>query len=363
MEAVEAAKIFHDWAITAGVMTDAAKSVASTEAERKLVQPADETTKQILQRRQVLGVIFNNVDKEVTVLTRVAPSKKEKKSLPSRIDDIQILYRQGAVDPIEGLPSKAHGNPYVVRKIGNKGLYACGSSISQGNCRDAGTLGCLVRSVDGTFYGLSNNHVTGGCSHAPAGLPILAPGVIDVAPLGQDPFTIGYHERALDMKPGTPDNTDPSQNLDAAIFRILDEGRVTSFQGSQYDTPTATSAIAPGMDVEKVGRTTEHTRGRVIGEHFGGKPIFYEFDVHIYKSRVFYEPVYIVVGIGGAFSEPGDSGSLVTTIDAQGTRRAVGMVVGGLADKSAPGHSLTIILPIEPILQKLDVTLVGSHNV
>lgn len=366
MESFDAARIFHDWAATAGLMPEGRVArVSSTAAEIALIEPADEAAKQILHRRGILGIVFNNSDGEVVVLTkRTKPNKKELAALPNKIDDISISYRQGSPTPIGGEPPKAHGNPpFVVRQVGGADRYTCGSSISQGNCRDAGTLGCLVRDAQGVLYGLSNNHVTGGCSHASVGLPILAPGVLDVIPLGQDPFTIGYHERALDMMVGTPDNTNASNNLDAAIFKIAEDTRVTSFQGSFYDTPTTIMAIQSGLQVEKVGRTTGHTRGLVVGQYYGGMSIFYDMDIHLFKGRVFFDPVYVVRGIGGTFSEPGDSGALVTALNDAQQRHAVGIVVGGLVDKSAPGGILTFILPIDSILQKLKVNLVSGHHV
>lgn len=367
MQAIDAARIFHDWAVKEGLMIEGpVKPVSSTAVELGLVDPASETTKQILHRRGVLGIIFDDADNEIVVLLkRAKPTKKELEALPNKIGDVAVSYHQGSPTPIGGEPPKAHGNPpFVVRHVGNSEYYACGSSISQGNARDAGTIGCLVRDAQGVIYGLSNNHVTGGCSHATKGLPILAPGVLDVMPLSHDPFTVGYHERALDMMVGTPDNTNPSNNLDAAIFKIADDSRVTSYQGSFYDTPSTTKPVQAGLQVEKVGRTTALTRGSVIGQYYGGMSIFYDVDIHAFKGRVFFDPIYVVRGVGNnSFSEPGDSGALVTALDDTQHRHAIGIVVGGLVDKKAPGGILTFILPIGPILDKLGVTLLSGHNV
>lgn len=366
MEVIEAARIFHDWAAIEGLMSEgAAKRVSSTAAELHLIVPRDETAKRILRRRGVTSIMFSDAGREVIVLTKkTKPSKKELALLPVAIDDVCISYRQGAPTSI-GEPPRAQSNPpFAIRHVGGIERYACGSSVSQGNSRDAGTLGCLVRDDGGVVYGLSNNHVTGGCSHAKVGLPILAPGVLDVVPVGQDPFTIGYHERALDMIVGTPDNTNTSSNLDAAIFKIVAKGDpVTSFQGSYYDTPATIVDIHAGLEVEKVGRTTRHTRGVVVGEFYGGRPVFYDMDIHAFKGRVFFDPVWAIAGIGGAFSEPGDSGALVTVLDDKQQRHAVGIVIAGMNDKSAPGGILTLVLPIEPILKKLKITLVSGHNV
>jgi hypothetical protein len=296
---------------------------------------------------------------------RVAPtSKKQLAALPANIDDVAIRYRQGVQTPIGAEPAAPLGGPaFIIRQVSGQSYYTCGSSISVGNWRDAGTLGCLVRNQHGIMHGLSNNHVTASCSFAGVGLPILAPGVYDVVPNGMPPFTIGFHTAALPMISGSADNVNPRENLDAAIFRIANELSVSSFQGNAYDTPTMTGALSPNMDVEKVGRTTGHTRGRVIGQIHGAHGIAYSAPLYGFTGVVSFEPVFAIVGLGDLFSDNGDSGSLITGIDAAGQRIAVGIVVGGMNDGSAPGGKTTIALPISGILQALGVTLLSGHNI
>jgi hypothetical protein len=365
MDAAVAARIFHDWASGEGLMGEArAAKPHSSGAELALVEPTSEVVKDILRRKGIQGLIFNDSDHAVVVLTKQAkPSKKQLAVLPSKIDDVDLVYRQGAPNVIGPVPEQ-FGNPaYQVRTVAGSDRYTCGSSISQGNCRDAGTIGCLVRDAGGVLYGLTNNHVSGGCSHASIGLPILAPGVLDVMPLGHDPFTIGYHERALDMAIGIPDNADPKANLDAALFKIADDARVTSYQGSSYDTPTATLPLKPGMKVEKMGRSTGHTEGAVVGQWYGALGVLYAMEIHDFRGRVYFDPAFAVTGKHSLFADAGDSGSLVTTLDATGVRHAVGIIVGGMRDSAAAGGQITFILPIEPILQKLSVVLVNGHNI
>jgi hypothetical protein len=187
MEANKAAQIFHDWAAAEGLMPDGPTApLKATPAELALIQPATDRGKQFLRAKQVQCVGFNEPLKKIIVFTkRVAPSsKKQLAALPATIDDIQIQYQQGVQNPIGAPPSVAHGGPsYIVRNVGGRNYYACGSSISVGNMRDGGTMGCLVRDATGVIYGLSNNHVTGSCNFAGVGLPILAPAVVDVAPI------------------------------------------------------------------------------------------------------------------------------------------------------------------------------------
>jgi hypothetical protein len=121
-------------------------------------------------------------------------------------------------------------------------------------------------------------------------------------------------------------------------------------------------AFADGMEVEKVGRTTGFTRGTVLGTIFGAHPVQYAAAIYGFSGVVYFEPVVAIHGKGAAFSDSGDSGSLIT-MRFNGQRFAVGIVVGGKSDSAAPGGRTTIALPIEPILLRLGISLVSGHNV
>jgi hypothetical protein len=133
-------------------------------------------------------------------------------------------------------------------------------------------------------------------------------------------------------------------------------------QRNHHDTPTSVMDLAPGMAVQKVGRTTDLTNGVVHSEVIGASPIGYSASQYGFSGNVFFEPLFIVHGIGDIFSEGGDSGSLITHLDAAGVRHAVGIVVAGCVDNSAPGGKRSIVLPLRPILHALQVTLVSVHN-
>ena len=63
---------------------------------------------------------------------------------------------------------------------------------------------------------------------------------------------------------------------------------MSSYQGDAYDTPTQAGAMLDNMAVEKVGRTTQHTHGRVIGQIYGRSSysVFCRV-VRIQRSRFF----------------------------------------------------------------------------
>lgn len=364
MDVKDAARIFHDWAFAEGFLSDPATTPSTPPASMSAIDPVTEAGKQVLRIKQVQFIGLDEPSHEIIVFTkRAAPTKKQRSALPDRVDDVSIRYRQGLQHAIGEAPAVPFGAPFTIRQVAQSRHYACGSSISVGNSAEAGTLGAIVRDASGDLYGLSNNHVSGSCSFANVGMPILAPGVLDVAANSLPPFTLGFHHRALPLLTGSPSNVAHVANLDAAIFKIANPTSVSSFQGDAYDTPASTAPLAPQMDVEKVGRTTGHTFGKVLSQIYGAAYITYRCVPYNFSGPVYFEPLFVVVGVNAPFSEGGDSGSLVTTVDQQGNRRAVGLVVGGGSDNSAPGGKTSLVLPLEPILQALNVTLVAGHNV
>lgn len=319
------------------------------------------TSLSLLRQKQISFVGANENDAEVVLfLHRATPGERALKTLPKTADGVRIKFRQGNPDTVN--PGNVSEAATTCTLHSGNGSYTCGSSVSVGNARGAGTLGCLLLK-NGVMMGLSNNHVTGSCSFAPIGMPILAPGVIDVHSANPAPFTIGFHQEHLLMIPGDPSSVQAGDNLDAATFRIADTTKVSSMQRNFYDTPVSVLPIAAGMNVEKVGRTTGKTSGRVFAEIVGPTGVMYAASAYNFSGKVHFEPLFVVHGLTDRFSEAGDSGSLVTYRDSAGVRHAVGLVVGGGTDTKAPGQKTTLVLPLEPILQKLGATLVTGHNV
>jgi len=152
MNADTAARIFHDWAAGEGLLSGTpAADTTSTAAEFARIASITDAGKQLLRAKQIQAVAFNEPRREIIVFTRRAMpvSKKALKALPQTVDDVDVRYRQGAQEQIGETPPQPFGAPpYVVRQSGGSGRYTCGSSVSVGNARDAGTLGCLVRNAD-----------------------------------------------------------------------------------------------------------------------------------------------------------------------------------------------------------------------
>lgn len=333
----------------------------SVEAEEEDVpaEPQQAFTAQkvqdIFRRRAVNLVGFSEPERKVVIFTKQKLSAGERKIMPGKLPGgFNVEYVHGGVAQVRGNPPSPHNHrPYFEKN----GRYCCGSSVFPANCIGAGTLGLLARDKEGLLYGVSNNHVSGACNHAQPGLPILAPGAVDVSADNCAPFTIGRHVRLLPINDGIPENVDISVNWDACCFALTDDDRVSSMQGNAYDTPEEVADPVPGMIVEKIGRTTGHTHGVIVAQSASPIPVSYNVREYGIQKVVFFEEVFIVQSHPHPFSKPGDSGSLVVSLDRHGVRRSVGLVFAG-----DPEKGLSFILPLRPILDKLELDIVGNHN-
>ena len=142
----------------------------------------------ILQKKQISYVGVNPVSNEVIIFTEKRLAVKDVDLLSgSRLgqghDSVNIRFEHGGSAQAGGPPAIPAGVP-PYHKHGR--YYACGSSVYIGSHSGAGTLGCLVRDDGGNIFGLSNNHVTGGSNYSVPGIPIVAPGMIDVSAGGED---------------------------------------------------------------------------------------------------------------------------------------------------------------------------------
>jgi hypothetical protein len=325
---------------------------------------ASDSAVSFLRQKQIRFVGINQARQEISVfLQKAAPGERVLKSLPATCDGYRIRYRQGNPEPVSPANVAEAATPCAMHVAQGSEFYTCGSSISVGNVQAAGTFGCLLRDPAGQLYGLSNNHVSGSCNYAPTGLPIVAPGIMDVSPHNPRPFTVGLHDRQLTMLMGDPTVVNSQQNQDAAVFRIVDDALVSSMQQNFYDSPATAMQLQAGMEVEKVGRSSGHTHGRVVSQLMGPVSVAYTTPQYNFNGTVYFDGMYMVHGVGDRFSEGGDSGSLVVHTDAGGTKHAVGIVVAGGADNSAPGQKFSLIMPINPILALFGMDLVAGHNV
>lgn len=206
----------------------------------------------------------------------------------------------------------------------------------------AGTIGARVTDGSRVFL-LSNNHVAANNNAGSPGDNLLQPGVVDG---GRDP------DDALatlhDFEPlrfcgasGCPFNT-----IDAAVgLTTTDDLDKETPDGGYGEPRSRTVEAALGVAVQKYGRTTGHTHGRITGIHA-------VIDVGYRGGTARFEDQIVISGDG--FSAGGDSGSLIVTESVLlADRRPVGLLFAGSANS-------TIANPIGPVLDRFGVRVDGS---
>ncbi|MFL7794688.1 MAG: hypothetical protein AB8I69_21265 [Anaerolineae bacterium] len=224
----------------------------------------------------------------------------------------------------------------------------------------AGTFGCLVRKGDEVFI-LSNNHVLADVNAGKAGDPILQPGVADggtaddhIAKLADyvsidfgtsEPecsiaefitktlnyvagaFGSSHQLQAVKKTPGV-------NRVDAALARPLSPDLVKN-EILNIGVPIGVGAVTLGMDVQKMGRTTGHTTGKITQIDVTVQ-IDYDGPTALFSGQIIASPM----------SQGGDSGSAVLDMD----KRVVGLLFAG-------SDAATIINPIGEVFSALNVEL------
>lgn len=202
----------------------------------------------------------------------------------------------------------------------------------------AGTIAARVTNGS-EIFALSNNHVYADRNAAKIGDNILQPGRADG---GSAPDAIGT---LSDFEPlrfcqllVCPDN-----KIDAAIALTTAENLGTATPENGYGQPQAkTIAAKLNQEVQKFGRTTGHTHGRITG-------INATITVNYRTGKVRFSGQIIVTGNG--FSQGGDSGSLIVT-EGRGDqdKRPVALLFAG-------SPNTTIANPIDLVLDRFKVRI------
>lgn len=207
----------------------------------------------------------------------------------------------------------------------------------------AGTIAARV--VSGAdVYALSNNHVYANRNAAKLGDHILQPGTVDGGVNPDD--AIGTLHDFEPIRFCAPFPTCPENRIDAAIAATSTEQLGNSTPPNGYGTPQSkTTAARLGMEVQKYGRTTGHTTGKVTG-------INATMNVGFRDGTARFVGQIMISGNG--FSAPGDSGSLIVSGGSgSNARRPVGLLFAG-------SQNSTLANPIDVVLKRFDITIDGS---
>jgi hypothetical protein len=207
----------------------------------------------------------------------------------------------------------------------------------------AGTLGCLVKDrKDETTLLLSNNHVLANENRARVGDAILQPGALDGGKNPED--VVATLEKMVKLK------KTGSNPVDCAVARPLDR---IAFDARTIHRIGRLKGVGPefldeGMVVQKYGRTTELTRGRVTA--FELDELVVRFDIGQLR---FHNQIEIEGAGEGPFGAGGDSGSLIV----DGDRQAVALLFAAGQMGGSNGQGLTYANPIHSVLDAQGVDL------
>lgn len=189
-------------------------------------------------------------------------------------------------------------------------------------CYDWGSFPDVPR----RYYLLSNNHVLANSNLASIGDPILQPGAFDGGTMPAD--VIGRLARFVPIRFIPPTPPVPLNLVDAAIAEVQfhDLNREVYWIGH-----VKTLYLQPkvGDIVEKTGRTTSFTTGRVTN-------INATIDVNYGAGRIarFARQILAQTASGTAMGAGGDSGSLVTSLEEEG----VGLLFAGSPTVTVINH-------------------------
>ena len=203
----------------------------------------------------------------------------------------------------------------------------------------AGTLGGFVRRAGSEdLLVLSNNHVLADSDAASEGDPALQPGVADGGTAADQVGTLAAFVR-LDAGPGNL--------VDAAVAALGAgvEADPSAFPGGPLlSAVPASEDVDPDELVEKVGRTTGHTRGRITAVEVDGVGVQYDDGLHTFDDQIEIE------GLTGAFSAGGDSGSVIWR---SRDRAPLALLFAGSTEGGAAGGGVTFANPLGTVLDRL----------
>jgi hypothetical protein len=262
--------------------------------------------------------------------------------LPRFVGSVEVVSQ--VTGPFVSLPAADDDDDRADPKRGFERPVPIGVSTSHPRVT-AGTIGARV--TDGSrAFALSNNHIVAASNGGAEGDNLLQPGVADG---GRDPDdTIGT---LFDFEPlsfcGAGGCT--PNRIDAAIALTSPDELDNETPEGGYGSPRRWT-VEPelGLEVQKFGRTTGLTTGRITGIHA-------TIDVQYKDGLARFEDQIVISGTGGGggFSAGGDSGSLVVTNGTLfGDRRPVGLLFAG-------SNVSTLANPIDPVLERFGVRIDG----
>lgn len=323
---------------------------------QRAMEVQNRNTERFLEKHGVVGT-GTGMDEEgnpaVIVFTERALGKNV---IPTSLEGIPVIEKVvGVVEPV----GKGGGN---TKSTASKKKPVTSSSttstlsttsrhprpvpigISTGNINvcGGGTIGVRLRNGD-NYYALSCNHVWGRLNAAQIGESIVQPASSDA---GCAKNLTDVVASIADLEPIVHLST-ASNLMDATLVATTVNDMSNSTPADGYGVPSSTPLDAVvGMSVQKYGRTTGLTKGKVsaINVTLG---LNYGYGTARFVGQIAIEPIRKKA----VFVDTGDSGSLVVTGD--DSANPIGLVF-------AKAGSITYLNPIQPILTRFNVVVDGK---
>jgi hypothetical protein len=227
----------------------------------------------------------------------------------------------------KGLRSIAAGNPGQHQQ--RRRPVPAGVEIGPLGGNFVGTLGCFVRrgpGSSGPLFVLSNNHVLADVNRFPLGTPHTQPFSTKPADVIA---ALSDFEPIRFPAPGSQ----PRNVIDAAIASVTNPSQVVL--GKMLNIASYTPQLLaplPGMTVTKAGRTTGVTKGTIRAIRVRGVQVNYGTRQNPIIAT-FDNAITITAAGGTAFSNPGDSGSVI--LDQQSGRPVALLFAGDATTTTA----------------------------
>ena len=290
----------------------------------------------LLKLKNVVGVgVGNKIVGDVETNRMCIRVYVEKKELPYEMHNSQLIPRTLDVVETDVIEiGKVRALEYTKRMRPAK----CGISIGHHKIT-AGTLGCLVkdRNTEEILI-LSNSHVLAQSGKASFGDAILQPGKHDG---GTSDDVIAFLLRSVKIKYRSWWMAfffwikDSINRVDCAVAMPLEDNDVLS-DIMEIGVPKGVANANVGMEVQKTGRTTGYTKGKVIDADMTVSVDYGDF-VAKFEHQIMFS----------AMSAGGDSGSAILTMD----KKVISLLFAG-------SEKVTIGNPINEVLQLLNVDIV-----
>lgn len=306
---------------------------------QRAIAVQDLHTDRLLDRRGVVGTGIGRDDggAEVIVFTR-----RGQIAVPDRLNRVPVDVE--VTGPITALGSRPKGKS---GKIDPRSRFArpVPIGVSTGNAGEcsAGTIGARVKSSSGQVFALSNNHVYALENDAPIGSKVLQPGLYDTGCTFSSQNVFG----TLSAFAPITFSTSASNVVDAAIASTTTANLGNGTPSNGYGVPSSTTRN-PAVDlaVQKYGRTTSLTKGRIVA-------INVTLNIGYSSGTARFVNQVVAYSRRRALLKAGDSGSLMVTNNTEA--RPVGLLFAGDAS-----GKYGIANPIGAVLSQFGVTVDGK---